>query len=99
MKRLVFFAAAVFAFAVSADELMFSCDLSSDLRMWETNAYRGSFKGVLPRGLAPDHIARCEGRGFTELRKEDGMGYLRFKSVREGTRFIFSGKSFPVLTP
>ena len=44
MKRLVFFAAAVFAFAVSADELMFSCDLSSDLRMWETNAYRGSFK-------------------------------------------------------
>ena len=99
MKRLVFFAAAVFAFAVSADELMFSCDFSSDLRMWETNAYRGSFKGVLPRGLAPDHIARCEGRGFTELRKEDGMGYLRFKSVREGTRFIFSGKSFPVLTP
>ncbi len=93
------FLAAVVAFTAYGDELMFKCDFASASHAWATNSYRGSFEGVLPEGLAPDHIARCEGKGFTEVRHEDGFGYLRFKSVREGTRFIFSGKSFPVLKP
>lgn len=100
MKSSLFLLVAfVLSARAAADELMFSCDFATAARLWETNAYRGSFKGVLPEGLVPDHIARCEGKGFTERRTEDGMGYLRFKSVREGTRFIFSGKSFPVLKP
>ena len=91
--------AIAFAHCARCDELLFKCDFASAPCNWTTNSYRGSFKGPLPEGLAPDHIARCEGKGFTEARSEDGFGYLRFKSVREGTRFIFSGKSFPTLKP
>ena len=82
-----------------ADEILFEHSFEKFGPVEEHHAWRGDFRGVLVPGLKPDYLQRCEAKAASEAMEENGMRFLRIRTERDMSRFIFSGNPLPGLKP